>query len=70
MLFLAIGLLFYRNIDNMSVPLLENIHSDEEHLTNIKQITRSGANAFCVASAITKSKNPEKIIYEMKQFTD
>ena len=40
------------------------------NLTNIKQITKSGADAFCVASAITKSKNPEKIIYEMKQFTD
>tara|TARA_B100000686_G_C16775218_1_gene967968 strand:- start:445 stop:1071 length:627 start_codon:yes stop_codon:yes gene_type:complete len=38
------------------------------NLKNIKQITRSGADAFCVASSITKSKNPEKVIYEMKQF--
>ena len=40
------------------------------NLSNIKKINKSVANAFCVASAITKSKHPEKIIYEMKQFTD
>ena len=40
------------------------------NLKNIKKISRSGANAFCVASAITKAKNPEKVIYEMKQFID
>ena len=39
-------------------------------LSNIKEVIDSGADAFCVASAITKAKNPEKVIYKMKQFID
>lgn len=38
------------------------------NLSNIKQVIDSGANAFCVASAITKAEDPEKVIYEMKQY--
>ena len=79
--YIAVGSIFITKTKTNTIPSsIEIIRKDKDlvtqpivaiggiNLRNIKHITKSGADAFCVASAITKSKNPEKVIKEMKQF--